>query len=251
LAPPPTADTQVNSITCTVLSQSGSVFARGLSWNASGKGRTFFLCRNLGITMSRRAVRVFFGALAMATAAIFAAPASAVVYDSGFDPSDLFGSGLFDFEGDCVHEGSYVLFVNDPTMSTCTVTLLSGSATLFSSTDIVFAPPPSTNIFDIVVTNGILTGMDTGFIGPTFGTGESPGPWYLQWTQTPPLTLVAQDPVSIYGQTCVDDVCNPNTVSTAEALNVTFALVPEPATLGLILGGVGAAWLARRRKAAT
>jgi hypothetical protein len=202
---------------------------------------------------------MFLGALASAAVAIFAVPANAVVYSSGFDPLSFSGTGFFQFENHCETDngGSGVY-----TQAECNVIFLSASV------DMVETAPPgtgqlsfgsSTNIDAIVISGGLLVGVDSGLFGPAFissCTGSlcsNTDPWWIQW-QTE-----LNDPVFLFTGSCnVDgefEFCFPNGEPSATAFNVTFTrltdgVAPEPGTLGLILGGVGAAWLARRRKAA-
>ena len=98
---------------------------------------------------------------------------------------------------------------------------------------------------------GALTGLNTGLIGPEFVTDGSSslfGPWSLEWDAG------VTDPVSLFTETCNANGCSEVVVGTDT--HVTFTEVsgpslPEPATLGLVLGAAGAAWLSRRRRAAT
>jgi len=101
------------------------------------------------------------------------------------------------------------------------------------------------------IQGGALTGIDSGLLGPAFVTDDSSslfGPWWLQWQTS------AGDPVLLFTGNCFEG-CLPNQTPSGTALHVTFTEVsgpgaPEPGTFGLIVGGVGAAWLARRRKRA-
>ena len=204
--------------------------------------------------MSRRALRMFLGALASAAVAIFAVPANAVVYSSAFDPLSFSGTGLFQFDNHCETDnaGSGVY-----TQAECNVILLSASVDLVETApdgtgQLSFGS--STNIDAIVISGGLLVGVDSGLFGFAFissGTGSLSGntdPWWIQWESD------FFDPVNLFTGNCFEG-CFPDQTPIAIALNVTFTrltdgVVPEPGTLGLILGGVGAAWWARRRKAA-
>jgi hypothetical protein len=106
----------------------------------------------------------------------------------------------------------------------------------------------STNIVDIVIEGGELVGVDSGLFGPAFTGASCTGslcdgaPWWIEWVSN-------ADPVFLFMGNCFEG-CFPDQTPVATAFNVTFTRVPEPGTLGLLLGGVGAAWWARRRKAA-
>jgi len=205
--------------------------------------------------MTRRAFRTFLVALATGAVAIFAAPASAVHYTSGFEPLSFFGTGLFQFDDSCLTanggNGTY-------TGAECNVSLLSVTANL-NNTDppvgtgeLNFAPvlPDSGDILDIIISGGTLVGVDTnpiGFVFPSPCTGNLCGtPWWIQWNSF-------SDPVNevlLFTGSCEGDECFRNQSATGSTFNVTFTQVPEPGTLGLIVGGIGAAWFARRRKRA-
>jgi PEP-CTERM motif-containing protein len=201
------------------------------------------------MTMTRKTVRILLGALATVAVAIFAVPASAVQYSSGFDPVAFSGTGLFQFDDTCLNTDGLHLAAD------CNLVLLNASLDMTDtgSSDTAhldFAPvlPDSTDMVDLIISGGTLVGIDTGLIGPVFVTDDGSslfGPWWLQWQS---------DPVFLFTGGCTvgveSEVCTPNEFSSGEATNVTFTRVPEPGTLGLILGGVGAAWVARRRKRA-
>jgi hypothetical protein len=194
---------------------------------------------------------MFLGALASAAVAIFAVPANAVVYSSGFDPLSFSGTGFFQFDTACESvDGVY-------TQAECNVIFLGATV------DLVETAPPgtgqlafgsSTNIVDIIISGGLLVGVDSGLFGPSFistcsgSLCSNTDPWWIQWESN------FFDPVNLFTGNCFEG-CFPDPTPIAIALNVTFTrltdgVAPEPGTLGLILGGVGAAWWARRRKAA-
>src|SRR5438876_10312524 len=84
------------------------------------------------MSMSRRTLRMFLGALAAAALTIFGVPANAVVYGSGFDPVTFSGTGFFEFDNHCETDnggfGTYtqaqcnVLFLSAPVDMTHTNT---------------------------------------------------------------------------------------------------------------------------------
>ena len=205
--------------------------------------------------MARKALRILLGALAAGAIVIFAAPASAVHYTSGFEPLSFFGTGLFQFDDSCLTanggNGTY-------TGAQCNVSLLSVTASL-NNTDppvgtgqLDFAPvlPDSGDIIDIIISNGTLVGVNTdpiGFVFPSPCTGDVCGtPWWIEWDSF-------SDPVNqvlLFTGSCDGEECFRNELPSGSTFNVTFNRVPEPGTLGLIIGGVGAAWVARRRKRA-
>jgi hypothetical protein len=190
----------------------------------------------------------------IATAAFFAAagpPVQAGNWGSHFDPLTFFGDGLFEVDDSCLLEDGIYYFPD------CNVSLLAVTAELDDGSGgtghLDFAPVlPSSDIWDIVISGGALVGVDTGLIGFVFPSSCSGdilcgNPWWIQWQSE------FGDPVFLYTGDCFENEgfeCFPNEFSSAEATNVTFTRVPEPGSLGLLLGALGAGWLTRRRKAA-
>jgi hypothetical protein len=101
------------------------------------------------------------------------------------------------------------------------------------------------------IVGAALTGMNSGLIGPALVTDDSSplfGPWWLEWQ-----TTSTGNEVLLFTGSCNADGCSPDTADgpVGTALNVTFdrvTTVPEPNAIALLLGGLGAAWIARRRK---
>jgi hypothetical protein len=73
------------------------------------------------------------------------------------------------------------------------------------------------------------------------GSGSGGGPMALDVPSTTTAMIATCDPVEFD--------CSNNPVS--NPASVTFAEVPEPGTLGLLLGALGGGWLARRRQKKT
>jgi len=204
--------------------------------------------------MSKKIGRMFLGAAA-AAACLFVGGAAqgGVVFRGSFDPIDFMGIAEFDVDPGCIQANGYSL------VPSCgSVVILSASVTdLPPPTDtdsITFAPPPFTSsVNGLLWSGGNLIGVDSDIIGT--GT-PSTGLWF--------------DPLKEYGLEFVSGFltqgspvvnlwwCKDGCGFTAllpegTALDVTFVRVtdsvPEPASLGLVLGALGAGWLARRRKA--
>jgi hypothetical protein len=213
---------------------------------------------------------MFLGALATAAVAIFAVPANAVVYSSGFDPVgdvDFIGTALFKFNDGCLTPDGF------KDAATCSLTMLSAELDM-TDTDSGDTAHLDFGLQSVVgelfIAGGELAGINSNKLGPAFVFDDSStlfGPWWIQWqtdggviglTSFDLLSNGVSNQVLLFTGTCnVDgevEFCNPNDEPSGVALTVTFTRqtngVPEPGTLGLILGGVGAAWWARRRKAA-
>lgn len=197
---------------------------------------------NLGRTMLNRIFRTSLGALAFAFI-ICAGPAQAVFYGSDFDPTgpvSFNGHGLFQFDDACLATDGF------HSAASCHLSLLSATIHMhdsLNSADLSFGPDVL-HMFDLIIFGGNLVGIDTGLIGPSFVTNDGSslfGPWWIQWESG------FSDPVNLFTGSCPEG-CFPNDVPTAIALHVTFSRVPEPGTLGLLLGALGAGWWVRRRK---
>jgi len=200
--------------------------------------------------MARKGLRGCIVALATAVAAILAGPASAVHYSSGYDPTVFSGTGLFQFDDACL--------ASDGVFSGA-----SAHATLLSNvTDITspgtghlnFAPvlPNSVDIVDIVIVGGTLVAVDTNLIGPVFAAPCTDGacgvPWWVEWVSN--VDFPSVDPqVELFTGGCFEG-CSPDSTPSGTAMTVTFTRVsvPEPGTLGLLIGAIGAGWFVRRRK---
>jgi hypothetical protein len=233
----------------------------------------------MGMKMSRRALTTFVGVLAGASLMIGAGPAQAKTIGSSFDPDIFAGAGTFfvpDAPSPCLTLGIGFHAVNPGTEGCSGVLLQSVALTADDgSGDSVslFLPPPTpaadavTGIVLDPSSQSIVVGINTQVIPlsevPDSCSGDFCGQtWSIQWDSGLPL---AEEDYAAYRSY---DVWNPldglnNRVLLYEdctsigpnctpfvAGTVTFASVPEPASLGLLLGALGAGWLARRRKLA-
>jgi hypothetical protein len=241
-------------------------FARGLLLQATNS-------IYLGMNMSRRALTAFLGVLA----AIMIAPAQAKTVGSTFDPTYFSGSGTFfvpDAPSDCLTLGIGLHYVNFPPASCTGVLLLSANVdvtdpnpgTNFADLSL---PPPTPNQYSVAgmvlnpAADPIVVGFNT-FLVPISETNCGGDlcslNWYIQWfsgltfpNPENPLNGLANE-VILWDQTCTQtdrgEKCGlPKPFPFGgPATNVTFT--PEPGSLGLLLGALGAGWLARRRKPA-
>jgi hypothetical protein len=166
---------------------------------------------------------------------------------------------------------SSIVFINDTDacslggmyLVSAQVDLYNYPNTLDIISTIPFAPPvPVTDpILGVLVQYsatgvGKVIGLDTDFIGAQpsgvpFPFAQAPEFLYLQFSSG--HFEVPAAGAYLIGGDCPDGIytCNPSTASADQSNpgTVTFT-TPEPASLALLLGGLGAGWLARRRKAA-
>jgi len=200
--------------------------------------------------------------------------ADAVVYSSFFDPPDFEGIATFDVDQACLDAGPG--FVDPYTLSGCDVTWLTATVTLkeptFTPRTFDYHPdflPSSSVVNNIFVQGGELRGVNSDVIGPVVISGDpNPnfnGPWWIQYSFTDTSSFLASlvtpsDGAFGFGivrlftgecRTEPEPICtrNPTPVEIAQVENFTrVSQVPEPGILGLILGALGGAWFARRRR---
>jgi hypothetical protein len=141
-----------------------------------------------------------------------------------------------------------------------TVNLVDGSATASFTLG-----ADTVDIWGIDVRGGALAGLDTFPIGPGVVSDNSDtalnGSWWIQWwdgvysldygvgqeTLINTVSLEKGETAPCGATPFVNGVQCSGVVSTA--LTVTFTqTTPEPGSLGLLLGALGAGWWARRRK---
>jgi hypothetical protein len=248
----------------------GSQVAANLTITYPTDGRT---------TMSFRKLRMFLCTLAAAAAATFGSAAHAAFYGSDFDPIHFFGSAQFFLTTACETNGVHIQGVGG-----CTFDLLAGpSVTLVDGThtsalDFGSNPgklPDFTDMLFLAYLNGNLAGVTTGFIGGFNAVDQVnfPGLWWLQFVAIPhfssssdtlnnlgqhdhSFTLTSVDNSVLLFHDCPTYTIWDHTIARCgngqladTAISVRFERVPEPGTLCLILGGLGAGWFARRRKA--
>jgi hypothetical protein len=219
------------------------------------------------MNMSRRALTTYLGVLAAIM--IWGLPAQAKTIGSSFDPDIFSGVGTFfvpDPPGsDCLTQGIGFHAVNGTYNSCKGVVLESASLTAKDGLGDTFSlslPPPmpaANAVTGIVLDPGvspIVVGFNTMEIPITqvgcIGTHCGPNTWDIEWVSG--LHQEEEDGNEEWAPWNPLDGLN-NQVFLFENGNQVgvathVAFTPEPGSLGLLLGALGAGWLARRRKAA-
>jgi hypothetical protein len=236
------------------------------------------------ITILRRSL----GGLAVALSFLVSGAAQAGFYGGKFDPPVFDGFAWFQIGDDCLtHNGVNVANLNLAPFYSCTNVAMQGTGSGFplpvinltnlanpaghTTTTLNFTgfATDSVDMQLVYVLDHQFAGLETGFIGgffdndPTyFGSKQ----WWVQFVATPTfnsdhqLTSVTNAVKLFYDCPMVsigrserkvadcDDIA-PIDVATDVKFAPLAALVPEPGSLSLILGGLGIGWLARRRKA--
>lgn len=236
------------------------------------------------MTMSTKTLRLLLGILVAIMAATFGATANARFVSSGFDPLFFAGTAVFHVDDNCVANDG-VHFAN---VGNCTGVELMGTDSPFGLPTVQLAPPTgpfldfsnfggSTAMISVAVIDGAVVGINTLPIG--FFQAQSPNQgysdfYYIEFVSVPKFAYpesnfdaLSTDSSWSHSYNAPELISVTNTVylfdcpteyfalfgrskcSVADpATSVTFAQIPEPGTLALLLGGVGAGWLARRRK---
>lgn len=190
--------------------------------------------------MSRKSLQLVMGAALAVTFGVFGTAAQATFYTGIFDPPDPDGHFVGDFE----------LFVHDGCNSeSCDIDLVSlhittgdmlGGHDMFTATHTNIAPSGASFDGGLNFTSSEI--LLNGVTPPSLLRGAT-----VNAVCGPELMFNAgtdDDFVATVSYNCIG---SPPVTDTA---TYTAVAVPEPGTLALILGGVGAGWLARRRKSA-
>jgi hypothetical protein len=204
------------------------------------------------MTMSNRKFRTVMSALAGAAVLALAGPACAGIWSSDYDPLPEFvGTASFNVPDACLAAADNLYTVGS--LPGCSViTVLTNVST--NPVVIDFAPAlPSTDVDSYVVIGGKLVGVNTGIIG---GVDVGDINYWFQFVATFTSGGI-EFPPTVHNLVNLFSNCEgvPGDVSCGDPIasatqGVTFTRVPEPGSLALILGALGAGWLARRRKIA-
>jgi len=213
--------------------------------------------------MANKFLRTLICAWIAAGAGATATLAGAAAVTTGWDPVTSKGTALLTVGDICLTYTGF-LKVNgfEDSSNGCTVSLVSATVTLVDTDPAetaTFTLGPSSAIWGIDVVGGAVVGLDTFQIGPGVVGGDSAltGNWWIQWwdgvNSLEDGVGLLVNTVSLEHATCGDTPVLNGTpcsgvVSTAKT--VTFTTTPEPGSVGLLLGALGAGWLARRRKGA-
>lgn len=220
--------------------------------------------------MSAKSSRILLRCIAVA--ALLAAagpPVRAGTWSGSFDPIGFSGTDLINIGGSNCLPGASDLtnpvnffYVNGFSFgaNNCTAALLNATVNL---TDLPASDTAQLTFSSSAANAGIwgadigpdgtLLGVDSFPIGPaTTSNPHFPGSWFIQLNandgQFPPETEQGGDGPTSNTVTLFNVNCPNGNCGTSDPY--TFKSVPEPGSLGLLLGALGAGWLGRRRKAA-
>jgi hypothetical protein len=193
---------------------------------------------------------------------LLAGSANAIIFVGSWDPSfgpslpnlGFRGQSTFDVSAGCLTSAGF-----HPEGGGCTISLLTASLDLYNPNQVgtptlqtlIYAPPAILpDPITVVFVNAALTviGVSMNIIGPQFDTTPATGYTGPLWLQ---FILDSESGASnafIYAGSCpIEGPCTPNlnTPSNPAAIRISQQ-IPEPGSLALLFGALGAGWLARR-----
>lgn len=223
--------------------------------------------------MSSMKLRSLLGSILLGAGLMMAAAtSSAAIFRGSWDPSfgspypDLGYRGFADFfvPDECLATDGWVSVLDcDASLLAATVELYDFSAGPDPIEDVAVFPVVPDPLLGVFIQSGQLMGVDTSIFGPQIGgpviTSAYSGNVWLEFVsgQMPPPILLLETvdtPAPTTGaflHACLPDegeasLCPEPEVRTTNPGVVTFQRIPEPGSLALIFGALGAGWIARR-----
>lgn len=196
--------------------------------------------------MSRKSLRMLMCAAVAASFGMFGTASKATFYGGDFDPDVLLGH----------FTGHFLINVSDTCNSTsCQIDLISLSITDSGTFGPGWFAAAQTNIGTHVLVDGPLIAFDSILINLLLPSFEfSSGIFASTIPCTPSLKFTSEFSTDFnhHSGFIADMECtNSSQVNVGDNAVYTLVQVPEPGTLVLLVGGIGAAWLSRRRKTTT
>jgi hypothetical protein len=228
-------------------------------------------------TMSSPTLRNSLSALAAAATLALSGAAGAAFYGSDFDPPYFLGGAVFEVSDACLATNGEIA----ANSGSCTPVNMQASPLPFvdlndgtHTATLNFAgfADDFDDMVKLAVIDGKFAGIKTDPIGGFLSTGSFasffPGYFFLRFDYVPTfsggddldigsLALASSDSTLVSVKNFVELINCPINDPSSRLCEVrdtsrtsTFALIPEPGSLALILGGLGAGWWTRRRKTA-
>ena len=211
--------------------------------------------------MSDRSNRIALCVLAAAASLALASPAQAGFIGTKFDPPFFSGSGTF-FLPDtpaCLGLPDGFNSVNGGSDPCSGVVLVNAAVNVSDDggTAHLSLPPPTpgaTSVSGIVINSAsasLVVGVNTTFIpiGVDSCTGDlCDFEWFIEWDSNLPEGELLSNSVTLFRQFCPDGCIGDREQFGDPATNVTFFPTPEPGSLALLVGALGAGWIVRRRR---
>jgi hypothetical protein len=214
------------------------------------RARVLVSIQQQGKIMSRKFWLLFLRGAVASACLLLGFTAQAGLWSADYDPPAFVGTATFDVPGACLSGVADGLHLQSEFLGCSPIRVVANVST--NPVIDFFSVLPSSNVLSYVVIGEQFVGVNTGNIGlVTVGTTDyafeflatfNPG----NFENIPPSVT---NTVNLYDNCNFDGplFCFGKPVLFADT--VVFAAVPEPGSIGLILGALGAGWLARRRKA--
>ena len=211
--------------------------------------------------MSARSNRIALCALAAAASLAFVSTAQAKFIGTSFDPTFFDGTGTFLLPDvpSCLGLGDGFHSVNGGSDPCTGVVLLNASVNVADGggTAHLSLPPPvpgPTDVSGVVIdttTPQLVVGVNTIMIpiGVTSCTGDlCKWGWFIEWNSGLPTGESLSNSVTLFRQDCSDGCFGDILQFGDPATHVKFFPAPEPGSLALLVGALGAGWIVRRRR---
>jgi hypothetical protein len=192
--------------------------------------------------VSRKSLRIFMCAAVAAALGMFGTGTQATFYGGDFDP--FTGTFSLDVSNICNSNGCTIdlqpnMFVDSTVFGCCWTA--PGQPGIGLPDTAIFSEGGDLVAFDSVLIQLSSISTNTDALVTSFVNDLSP---------CPSPSLMFTNALN-GGQGIAQLVCSNDPQTVLDNARYQLTRVPEPGTLALILGGVGAAWLTRRRKAAS
>jgi PEP-CTERM motif-containing protein len=207
---------------------------------------------------------------------MYAGVASGAIYRQHIDPAIYGGDGLFDIDPDCIRSGTEWIAAGTGGCGPVDILdiLVTTDPGVTPVGTIRFAPPILEDNFvtGLLWINGVLRAIDTQtlFSVSDSGSFDNPGGYTLQYFSghfgetdglnpegPPPTADVLCVSTNRTSRSTLDTINDPGRCAALAASSadqfpaVLVAAVPEPGSLALIVGAMGAGWLSRRKSRKT
>jgi hypothetical protein len=217
------------------------------------RARVLAFIQQQGTIMSRRFWLLFLRGAVASACLLLGFTAQAGLWSADYDPPAYVGTATFEVPAAClsgVADGSYTQAGN---LGCAPIEILSNISTLPAVDFASILPQNLCASCEYVVIGERFVGVNTGIIGSVFANDDV---YWFEFLSTfdPGNNEDILPSVTNFVNLYNDCELNSDDVLTCaepifQADLVVFAAVPEPGSIGLILGALGAGWLARRRKA--